>query len=649
MKNIIQKQFILLILISLSQIHFLSAQQFCKSLLGNKSRNNNVEFYSASSQTGNYDLKYYRFDLQVDPAESYIKGAVHLQFKSTAEMNAMFFDFNKIMIIDSVVYHGTKLTSLFTGNYELKVNLKNIIPANMLDSISIYYEGNPASSGFGSFEVASMGCDPTKSVLWTLSEPYGAKDWWPTKQTLNDKIDSLDMYVTTPQGYKVGSNGVLVSVKTTSDNRLIHHWKHKYPEPAYLVAIAVADYSEYIDWVPLEDGTSLPVLEYVYPCNLDFAKSRTSDIVSSMQLFIKLFGDYPFSKEKYGHAQFGWGGGMEHSTMTYVSGFSHSLLAHELGHQWFGDKITCGSWQDIWLNEGFATYLEGLTYDFGRAPASWESWKSNNINNSLYSAHGSVYVDDTTSENRIFDGSLSYSKGGMVLHMLRYIMGDSIFFKAMKNYIHDTSLTYNYAKTSQFRQNCEAVYGKSLEGFFNDWIYGQGFPIYNVVYQSKDDGSLILNLQQYQSDPSVSFFEMPVQIQFKNNQKDTTITFDNTYNNQLFSTYLGFTPTQVIFDPHKWLVAYLQGITTSTEEEILDNTILFPNPSDGKFTIMGDKNIKIDGVKVFTMNGKLVFEQKKFKSNTSQIEINSGLSSGLYIVKIMSDNGIIEKKISIVK
>lgn len=211
-----------------------------------------------------------------------------------------------------------------------------------------------------------MGCDNEKKVLWTLSEPYGARDWWPTKQTLNDKIDSCDIFVTTPSGYKVGSNGILLNV-VQDGNNVIHHWKHIHAEPAYLIAIAVADYSEYIDWVPLDSGDSLMVLEYVYPCNLLSAQLQTTDIIPTMQFFIELFGDFPF--EKYGHAQFGWGGGMEHSSMTFVGGFNHGLLAHELAHQWFGDKITCGSWQDIWLNEGFATYLEGLTYDFGRSPS----------------------------------------------------------------------------------------------------------------------------------------------------------------------------------------------------------------------------------------------------------------------------------------
>ena len=325
MKNVFLKYiFAFSFIICLIKISYSQEESFVKSFFPDKENLAGRAFFPNSTNTGNYDLKYYRFNLDIDPMEAYISGSVTPRFIMNSDAKSLFFDFNSEMEIDSVIYHGEHVDAEFTGDYEMKVDLGTVIKKGDLDSITIYYQGDPTSSGFGSFETGTMNCDQGKQVLWTLSEPYGARDWWPTKQTLNDKIDSIDMFVTTPKGYKVGSNGLLIS-QEEEDGYITHYWKHTYPEPAYLIAIAVADYAEYIDWVPLENGDSLMVLEYVYPCNLEYAKSKTSDIIPSMQLFIELFGEYPYIKEKYGHAQFGWGGGMEHSTMTFVSSFGHSL------------------------------------------------------------------------------------------------------------------------------------------------------------------------------------------------------------------------------------------------------------------------------------------------------------------------------------
>ena len=368
----------------------------------------------------NYDLKYHRFNWRIDPAVKYIQGSVTSYFiPTTAVFSEMYFDLSNSLLVDSVKYHNTSALFVQPAGDALKITLPSIALAGILDSIIVYYHGTPPNNGFGAFEQSTHNATP---IIWTLSEPFGAKDWWPCKQSLNDKIDSIDVYVTTPQAYRVASNGVLVSQIQNGTDK-IYHWQSHYPIAAYLIAIGVTNYSVYSNFLPMNPGT-LEVLNYVYPENLSTAQSQTPDILNVITLYDSLFIPYPFAKEKYGHCQFGWGGGMEHQTMSFVTNFSHSLIAHECAHQWFGDMVTCGSWEDIWLNEGFATYMEGLTEQY-LFPATWANWKLSKKNNVTSSPGGSVLCDDTTNINRIFSSRLSYNKAAYVLHMLRWKLGDA--------------------------------------------------------------------------------------------------------------------------------------------------------------------------------------------------------------------------------
>ena len=220
---------------------------------------------------------------------------------------------------------------------------------------------------------------------------------------------------------------------------------------------------------------------------------------------------YPYSKEKYGHAEFGWGGGMEHTTMTFMGGWNRGLIAHELAHQWFGNKVTCGSWEDIWLNEGFATYLAALVIENFDGETSFKAWRSSSINYITSQSSGSTFVTDTTSVNRIFDGRLSYNKGAMILHMLRYKLGDDPFFQGIKNYLADPKIAYGYARTIDLQRHLEAVSSIDLTEFLNDWFLGEGYPTYQVTwYQNPTNKEVQFTVNQNQSHSSVSFFEMPL-------------------------------------------------------------------------------------------------------------------------------------------
>ncbi len=509
---------------------------------------------SKGSETRNstdYDLKYHRLEWNVDPDTNYISGSVYSLFEVLAtDFDEISFSLYDNMSVDSVSYHNTIIPAndITHSNNTVTISLPITSPVNNLDSIKLYYHGNPVSTGFGSF-ITTTRCD--KPAMWTLSEPFGAQRWWPCKQSLDDKIDSIDIIVTTPSNYKVASNGTLISNNIVGSD-IIYHWKHNYPIAAYLIAIGVYEYAVYSDYVPLPNGGQIEVLNYVYPCSLATAQNGTPFTVDAILLFDSLFGLYPFADEKYGHAQFGWGGGMEHQTMSFMGGFSEELIAHELAHQWFGDKVTCGSWQDIWLNESWATYCEGMTHEAGiRSNSNFTNWLQSKINSATSSPNGSVYIPASGANDvsRIFNYRLSYAKGAIVLHMLRGIMGDDCFFPAVINYLNDVDISYGYALTPQFQTHLEAECGANLDEFFADWVYGEGWPTYDIIWSQDISNNLHITVNQSQSHPSVDFFNIPIPLFFTNGTNDTMIILDPVSSNQDFVIPIDFNATNMVLDP----------------------------------------------------------------------------------------------------
>ncbi len=584
--------------------------------------------FRASPYTDNYDLKYQRMEWEIDPAVRYIAGTVTSYFIPTkADFLEIQFDFAKELQVEAITYHGESLTSFYKTEERLAIPLPQAVPSGQLDSISIQYKGVPPATGFGSFVQASHAGTP---IVWTLSEPYGARDWWPCKQDLSDKVDSIDIIVRTPQAYRVASNGLLVEEKAEGGDK-IYHWKHRYPIPAYLIAIAVTNYAVYSDYVPVEEGEPIEVLNYVFPEGLDHAQSSTGTTVDVMQLFNELFGLYPFADEKYGHAQFGWGGGMEHQTMSFMASWSHLLQAHELAHQWFGNKVTCGSWEDIWLNEGFATYLEGLTYEYGLGNKTFQSWLSGKISNITSQPDGSVFVSDTTSVWRIFNGRLSYDKGAMLLHMLRWKLGDEDFYQALRNYLNDPALAFGYARTEDLKRHLEQQSGRNLDEFFADWFYGQGHPSYQLEWW-QSEGQLHLRLQQTTSHFSVDFFEMPVEVRFMAVGGNVDLVFDHTYNGQEFVVDFPNEIVIVKIDPNNWLVSrgntVMEVAVTSTGEPLLEEVALFPNPATTELVVQAPAQLLPAQARIVDMQGRL-FRELQLRHEQEVIDIRE-LPAGYY-------------------
>ena len=589
----------------------------------------------------NYDLKYCRAEWLIEPSVKYISGNIFYLFYHNDSLNEFQLELSDSLVTDSVFMQGAMLNYTHNGNI-LTVDFNQYLPASQLDSLTVYYHGVPPETGFGSFAAETHGTNNIP-VLWTLSEPYGAKDWWPIKQDLNDKIDSIDIIVRTPAMYKVASNGILVS-ETVLGTDKISYWKSRYPIASYLVAIAVSDYTVFSTQAQLSTG-NLSVVNYVYSESLNDAQNAINEMIEHLIYFDSLFVPYPFMNEKYGHAQFNWGGGMEHQTMSFVGNFSYELLAHELAHQWFGNHITCGSWQDLWLNEGFATYAAGLCYERFSPNLYWKIWKGNQVDFISSSPGGSVFVTDTMDIPRLFDARLTYSKAAMLLHMLRWKIGDDNFFTALRNYQNNPLLSHSYARNIDLKNELEIASGQNLDEFFNDWYWGEGYPSYQLSYDQDNANLISFTLSQSQSHPSVSFFEMPIPVLFKNALHDTTIVFNHTFSGQSFSAQLNFKVDSVIIDPTNWIVCN-QNIVTQTHDFSVSNTSLklFPNPAQEYIALEALGNI--ESITIYSIDGKIIKSNYVLPSsqNKSLLVDIIDLQAGTYGLNIITKENIFNTK-----
>jgi aminopeptidase N len=426
------------------------------------------------------------------------------------------------------------------------------------------------------------------------------------------------------------------------------HWRHRYPIVPYLIAISVTDYAIYSDWVPHESD-SIEVLNYVFPSQLGVVQGQTPNLIPIMQLFNDLFEPYPFILERYGHAQFGWGGGMEHQTMSFMGGFGHELMAHELAHSWFGNKITTGSWEDIWINEGFATYFTGLTYEHLFDGFYWMPWKQQNINFVTSQPGGSVFVDDTTSVNRIFNSRLSYSKGALVLHTLRWVVGDEVFYQAVQNMLNDPQHAYGFMRTTHLIEFFEQASGKDLGYFFDQWYYGQGYPSYIIQYQTFAETGATVTLYQSQSHSSVNFFRLPVPIRLSGQGNDTIIVLDNTYNGQSFTVDPGFVPENIVFDPDRWLISRNNQVIIGIGEVDAESRIkVFPNPATELVFI--ESQLPIDAVTFIATDGKMskAIEFNQTHGHLYQVDVKS-LDAGLWVVRVQVGEQVVHKKVMIAR
>jgi len=606
----------------------------------------------------NFDVTYYKLNVRVIHTPKSIAGDVIISAKSlNSNLTTIKVDLQNTLTVDSIIQSGGKLLFQHLNNI-ITIQLAKALSLNELFALQIYYHGTPGSSGFGSFEAAYHNGFPT---IYTLSEPYGSSDWWPCKDTPADKADSADICIRCDSSLKAISNGTLLNVVNNGDGTKTWNWQERYPIAQYLISMAVSNFAEYQQYFKYASADSMSVIHYIYPEYLNANKINLGHTTTMLQVFSDKFGLYPYIKEKYGHAQFGWGGGMEHQTVTSIGGtsFSDDLICHELAHQWFGDKVTCKDWQNIWLNEGFATYCESVYIEATRGKSAYDASIANSMTSAKY-AGGSIYVKDISSVNEIFDSYRSYDKGGIVLHMLRGIVGDEKFFTIMKNYLADPRYAFNVATTEDFQGVAESVYGSSLDYFFKEWIYGENFPQYTVTWSAQPKGSesSLLHLSIVQrSNSSPTFFTMPIQISAKTSAGDTTLTFLNNQLSQSFLFEVKGTVASVQFDPNN-LILKNSSVALKTEDgNFLANDFSlyqnYPNPFNPETIIKYQLPAKVFvSLKLVDILGKeiSVLVNKQMDAGVHEVKVDgSQLTSGIYFYILQTDNFSSAKKLVLLK
>ena len=258
------------------------------------------------------------------------------------------------------------------------------------------------------------------------------------------------------------------------------------------------------------------------------------------------------------------------------------------------------------------------------------------------STNGAVYLDDTqaTNVNRIFSSRLTYDKGAMVLEMLRFKLGDAVFFQGIKNYLADPNLAYKYAVTTDLQAHLEAVYGQSLTEFFNDWIYNQGYPTYSITAQNWGAGQAKFVVNQTQSDPSVSYFEMPVPVRvYGAGGQQADLVLDNTYDGEEIIKSVPFTITNVEFDPDRHIIARDSNITLGNQNFDLENAIaLHPNPGSDMVHIQMPSTATLEKVIVYNNLGQKLMENSGLDFSVSS------LSTGVHYIDIQTTEGTFHKK-----
>jgi len=633
----------------------------CSQAKSKRDINNSVNAMLATPYMVNlenkYDLKFYNLNLNLTTANKNVSGNVRtLATVKSTTIDSFAFELYNTYVIDSVILNGLN-TAVSRHADEARVPFATPLAECSLIDVTVYYHGtaptiNGPQQGDGYNNSTSSQYGNISN--YSLSESYHAYEWFPCKQQLQDKIDSSWVFVTTDSANKVGSNGVLTNV-TVVGNQKRYEWKNIHPIDYYLISVALAQYTDYSIYAhPAGYPDSVLIQNYIYnnPQYLIDYKSVIDSTRQLIELFSKLYGIYPWADQKYGHCITGLGGGMEHQTMTTMEEYLNlDIIAHELGHQWFGDKATCRTWHDIAMNEGFATYTEYLAFENLENPLA-SPYMLQAHNDIMSQLNGSVYNPDTTSENRIFDPRLSYEKGAAVLHTLRFVINnDSMFFLSYRNYLQQ--FNDSTGSIDNFKNSVEGTTALNLNQFFTQWFYGEGYPTFNVHWNQTGSNFIMRSIQTVSDFSVTPLFITPIQYTLVRSIGDTTIRVMHNLDTMQYSFNVAGTVTNIIVDSANWIINQVIGpvhdaslMDIKVFNTLYSSYLIYPNPNNGNFIIESQNTLYNVHCTLYDVNGKAVLSQTINGKTTIDASI---LNEGVYNISIISSEGIANKKLVIVK
>lgn len=493
--------------------------------------------------------------------------------------------------------------------------------------------------------------------VFTDSEPEGARKWFPCYDKPSDKA-TTDITAKVPVGARLGSNGKLQD-SIVDGNTISYHWVSRDPVATYLTVLTASNNFnlDIVNWTNPNTSEVIPIRFYYN--NLEDPSYIKSIIGDMTTLYSTKFGDHPFEKNGFAtlNDEFAWGG-MENQTLTSLcpNCWSESLVAHEFAHQWFGDMITCATWADLFLNEGFATWTEAYWFENRQGYAFYKnkmySYAQNYFNGNPHWAISSPsWAVTTPSVNVLFNYSITYMKGSCVMHMLRYTLGDSVFFPALKAYATDTiDFKFKSATIEDFKNKMEVESGQELDWFFDQWIYKPDHPIYRNVYgiTSGEKGNWMVHFAAKQEEQAfLPYFQMPLELLISfDDGSDSLLRVFNSFNGQVFAFEFDKEPVLVEFDPNNDILLKAGSTITGKYDEIASkqnsNLSISPNPflTDTKAVLNIEKPIFATlelynsiGVKIRTIS------EKYYQAGIQFIEIESdGLKNGIYFVVLRTAN-----------
>lgn len=539
-----------------------------------------------------YDAVHYTLDIAVNPATKLVEGSVRIEALPLAPALASIdLDLDPALSVSDVRSRaGSSIEWLRAGDV-LTVYLPAPAAAGDTIAVDVYYSGYPATAAEPGMFFSSAAGAP---LVYTLSEPWSARAWWPCKDYPDDKA-TFDLSFSVPQTITAASNGVLVG--TSDETRWSApyrrwHWRESHPMSTYLASLAAALYTR-IDgeWVA-SPGDTMPLAHYVYPYLEAAARVDFSIAGPALSFFSEIFGIYPYADEKYGVALSPLGGGMEHQTLTtygasLVRGdhYYDWLYVHELAHQWVGDLVTCRSWEHIWLNEGFASYSESMWFEHLGGAASLKTYMESQDRPLTW--NGPILRDPDNPDPWYYFDNVVYDKASWVLHMLRRVMGDEAFFDVLSAWCADPGRRYGAAVTDDFRTLCEERHGAPLAWFFDPWLTRTDRLSYAWSYDVWELGgavSLTIAVDQEQE----ALYTMPVEFRIASSSGvvDTVLWVDERHEELRLSFPGGTVVSNVYLDPDHWILCDKNMIDTGTPSAaavfLAQN---YPNPFNPETTL----------------------------------------------------------------